>query len=555
MPSANEILIKVTADNAQLKSKLKETEKEIEKTADTVTTSSSKITQFMSKIGAAAVAYIGVQTVTAAVDAAKELVNLEQGFKNLASSAEGGAEGLMQAVETASKGLISQRDIMKSANLAIQLMGEEALQNLPKMAEIAAGIAMAQGKDAKDLLNDIVVAAGRQSVLILDNLGISSARAGELMEEYARSLGKTREQLTETERKAAFFYATMKAGEETLQASGGITENFGTAVEKLNAKWSNLKDSTLKLLLPLLSSLVDIITAIVDGVQWLVSGFDALIKKIASNKYLLSFLSIIPGMQPIAMGMHAKQQEERQPIAKTQKKAIQELPTATQVKSTKVKTEEQKAVDVKTERIVTAEDFVKDRKMQYAVDELANAFGRLEDASKNAIYNMLWGKNSWSEFQKALSQMLKQLVADIIYLTLKVIALNAVMAAMPLGMNMAGGGLVTRVLSKIFERGYMPPVYAKGRIPAYPQGYVPADHFLAYIGTKEAVMRKEATQANRDILAWMNANAGQRYPGEIKFTSVVTLDGKEIGRAVDSYRDNVASLTGMQNYYKRSAYK
>jgi len=74
---------------------------------------------------------------------------------------------------------------------------------------------------------------------------------------------------------------------------------------------------------------------------------------------------------------------------------------------------------------------------------------------------------------------------------------------------------------------------------------------LAYIGTKEAVIRKEATQANRDILTWMNANNGQRYQNDILLTSIVQIDGNEVGRAVDRYRDNVQSLTGLKNYSRK----
>jgi len=41
-------------------------------------------------------------------------------------------------------------------------------------------------------------------------------------------------------------------------------------------------------------------------------------------------------------------------------------------------------------------------------------------------------------------------------------------------------------------------------------------------------------------------------PLDINLTSVIQVDGYEIGRVVDKYRDTIQSLTGYKNYYRKS---
>ena len=612
MAHANEIILKLTAENEQLKTKLNEAEKDVKKFTDKVENEGSRFASVMKKFAGAVAIGFGVSAIKGMIDFGREVNNVSEGFKNLAVNAQGGADGLLKAMKTASKGTIAEIDIMKSANLALQLMGEDVANYLPKMTEIAAGIAKAQGKSTAEMLNDIVVASGRQSVMILDNLGVSSVRAGQLIEEYANKLGKTREKLTDSEKSAAFFYATMKAGEEVLQRSGGITEDFGTRVDKLYASIDDLKSKGIQLLLPLLDGLVRLLNLVADGTiwvtekikemlnwiaSWVVEKIKEMLDWIARSDKALFFLSMIPGMQSIVIGMRYKAQiedaQKKQPkptikptttLTTTPKKSpgaggdtyinyakefeeaakkvaegfekIQQAAQAGNLAEVAKQMQELRnqgllTADANSQFVRTMNEIAYISTIQnYAVDSLGNTFKNFEAISKQMIYEVMWGKNGWNNFLKNFKEIVKQLIAEIVYLTVKALALQAVLSTIGVG-GFGGAGIGARLLSKVFERGYV-PAYPNGRIPAYPSGYVPNDHFLAYIGTKEAVIRKEATQANRDILAWMNANNGQRYPNEIILTSIVQIDGNEIGRAVDKYRDTVQSLTGYYNYHRKS---
>ena len=111
------------------------------------------------------------------------------------------------------------------------------------MAEIATAAARLQGKKVSQMLQDIVVASGRQSVLILDNLGISSSIAGEKQREFAASLGKTRAQLTEMEKSQAFFFAVMEAGGEIMKQVNMETLTLGEKLQILEARAMSTKAS------------------------------------------------------------------------------------------------------------------------------------------------------------------------------------------------------------------------------------------------------------------------------------------------------------------------
>ena len=204
--------------------------------------------------------YLGVKLVGYLLDLAGRFDDVKTSFENLTSSMAGGSQALLKSIQTAAKGTVSQLDIMKSSNLAITLMGEEVAETLPKMMEIAVATAQSQGVTVAQMYNDIIVASGRQSVQILDNLGISSVTAGKYMEEYAGTLGKTRLQLNETEKRAAFFYAVMKAGGEIIDKNGETSLTFGQRLQVMKAKGEDAAAVFTEKLLPGLEQVMLVLT-------------------------------------------------------------------------------------------------------------------------------------------------------------------------------------------------------------------------------------------------------------------------------------------------------
>lgn len=256
--SANEIILELKAENKVLKAKLKETQGSINNLEKKVKSSGGVMGGAFKKIGALALTYIGIDAVTSFVKLTGEIESVESSFQSLASSAENGADGLLTAMKKASKGTVSNMDIMRSSNLAFQLMGEDVAQHLPKMMEIAMASARAQGKRTADMFNDIVVASGRRSIQILDNLGISSATAAKYQDEFATKLGKTRNQLNESEKSQAFFYATMKAGGELVKKVGNESLTLGEKLQVAKARMDDMAYTAGKILTPAIDNLLDL---------------------------------------------------------------------------------------------------------------------------------------------------------------------------------------------------------------------------------------------------------------------------------------------------------
>lgn len=156
------------------------------------------------------------------------------------------ADGLIKDLQGVTRGTLSVEAAMEGSTLAVNLLGKEVTDKLPEMARIAKAAARTTGASVDQMFRDIITASGRQSVQILDNLGISSAKASQYMDEYAASLGKSRNQLTSAEKSAAFFHATLKAGNEIIKNAGDEALTLGERLQVATNTWKDLKAEFLK---------------------------------------------------------------------------------------------------------------------------------------------------------------------------------------------------------------------------------------------------------------------------------------------------------------------
>jgi len=150
------------------------------------------------------------------------LLRLEEASGNLAASLGSNMDEVVSAVSRASLGMVSDMDIMGAASRAMMLGVSSDSQQLAQLMEIAASKARAMGLDTTQAFNDIVTGIGRGSPLILDNLGIV-INATETNKNYAESIGKTAEQLTEAEKTQALLNSVLTEGAAQLEAVGGLT--------------------------------------------------------------------------------------------------------------------------------------------------------------------------------------------------------------------------------------------------------------------------------------------------------------------------------------------
>lgn len=123
-----------------------------------------------------------------AMDAAP-LQGIEAAFRNLAETSGESADKMLAALQEGSAGMVAQRDLMQSYNLATQLVGDTFANTLPEAMQYLTKVSAATGESMDYLMNSLVRGVGRASPLILDNLGIQ-VDLNEAYEEWAKVQGK-----------------------------------------------------------------------------------------------------------------------------------------------------------------------------------------------------------------------------------------------------------------------------------------------------------------------------------------------------------------------------
>lgn len=185
--------------------------------------------------GIAGLALLGQQAATAAVDLSEmgmKATMLRESLDDLARQSGTTGSAILNSLRTASRGAISDSELILAANKAMLLGVAKNADDMSKLMEIAATRGRAMGETTAAAFNDIVTGLGRGSALILDNLGIV-VNATEINEKYAKSLGKTAEQLTETEKKQALIAAVLSDTSVAAEAAVNPHERLDAATRNL----------------------------------------------------------------------------------------------------------------------------------------------------------------------------------------------------------------------------------------------------------------------------------------------------------------------------------
>jgi hypothetical protein len=189
--------------------------------------------------GLGAITAIGAAIADMASDGAR-MAPLAQAFERLQGGA-GNAFVELQKLRTATRGLVSDADLMRQSNQATQLQLTAMGVDMGKLAGAAVRLGAAVGNDATTSIDNLVGALGRGSTEVLDNLGIT-LKVAEAQEIYADRLGKTTAQLTDQEKKQAFvtigleraIEAANRLGEQQL-TTAQQAERIATAIGDMGA--------------------------------------------------------------------------------------------------------------------------------------------------------------------------------------------------------------------------------------------------------------------------------------------------------------------------------
>lgn len=181
------------------------------------------------------------------IESGAKLDVVSKAFENLAKNAGLTADVLKNKLQAGFKGTVSDMELFELANNALLLGIPLTAENANTLATASRRLAQAVGKDARYGFESLVTGIGRQSKLMLDNLGII-IDTEKAYENFAKSLGKTSDELTDAEKKTAFFNATMDSVKTKMRALGQDTETAIEAIKRMSVSFVDLTGNLQKLL-------------------------------------------------------------------------------------------------------------------------------------------------------------------------------------------------------------------------------------------------------------------------------------------------------------------
>lgn len=272
---ANNVLINLIAKDKASKA-IKDVSNSFEKSSRNISSALGGIVKTAGVVGVA-ISGIGVATFKLASDSAKNLDASRFFFKTFGDEASGSLDKLRKA----SKGTISDMDLMLSANKASLLGVTDSTETLAKIMEVARLRGKAMGLTATQAFNDIVIGIGRGSPLILDNLGIKIPDAFKEMTKEMSSAQKTQELVN----------LVLKDGANIAKELGGDVVTAGDTFAQMQTKMANLKQEIGERVLPVvinftekvLTPLIDKLLFIPDKITGVIDFFKGIGEAIGQN--------------------------------------------------------------------------------------------------------------------------------------------------------------------------------------------------------------------------------------------------------------------------------
>lgn len=177
---------------------------------------------------------MGVELVKTSAEAERT----RKSFDVLAAGVGQSSDKMLDAMQRASDGMVSDNELILGANKAMLLGVAKNSEEMGRLLEASRVLGQAMGQDVGKSFNDLVIGLGRLSPLILDNLGIAN-EGEEMFENYAKSVGKTADSLTKAEKRQILLNKVMEAAQPLLDAETGAADNNANKFDRLGASWHN----------------------------------------------------------------------------------------------------------------------------------------------------------------------------------------------------------------------------------------------------------------------------------------------------------------------------
>ena len=158
----------------------------------------------------------------------------------------------LDAMRSATRGAMSEQQMMASANQLMQMGLAGNAAELEKITTMATRLGSAMGKSAGPAVEEFALLLANQSIPRLDTFGISAGKVRAKMAALAK-------EFPSMTRETRFMTATMEEGAEAMGRLGDAADDELLAFERLEASMADLKATAGESLAPALSSLLDLL--------------------------------------------------------------------------------------------------------------------------------------------------------------------------------------------------------------------------------------------------------------------------------------------------------
>jgi len=206
---------------------------------------------------------LGIRQMSKMVTRFAKVESMERAFNTLAGATEDSTQSLIKLRE-ATNNTMSEFDLFQQANNAMILGVADNSETMAEMFDIAQRLGRALGRDTASSVESLITGIGRQSRLMLDNIGII-VKSEEAYENYAKKLGVTTDSLTDAQKKQAFLEATMESARKKVESLGEETLSAQDNFDQLATSMDKLANAVSKRFAPLFANLAKNMGEIADS--------------------------------------------------------------------------------------------------------------------------------------------------------------------------------------------------------------------------------------------------------------------------------------------------
>lgn len=259
--AATEKLAKSTDKTGKARNKYSKGEKGVAGATSNSTKAFSKMRNSMTGEGGLVPAYATLAANVFAVTAAFGILQrsaavkqLEEGLIFTGRAAGQNLPFLVESLKEITGAALSTADAMRAVAVGVSAgFSQTQLEGLTKVAK---GASLALGRDMTDAMDRLVRGAAKLEPEILDELGIM-VRLDEASENFATSIGKTANELTQFEKRMAFTNAIITQGEIKFGALAKVIDP--NPYDQLAATFDNLTKKSINLFNTVLQPVIEVL--------------------------------------------------------------------------------------------------------------------------------------------------------------------------------------------------------------------------------------------------------------------------------------------------------